>query len=152
MNRIRNNKDLWAGLLFLAFALVLGWDALSLPIGTARRMGPGYFPLVLAVTLGLLSLGVLARALRARGDEAPLRIPVREALFVMLGILAFGFAIKPLGFLPAVAIAALVCMLAAPRADLRPLRILGLIGGLMLFCWAVFIVGLRLPVPVVGGF
>ena len=45
---IRGQQDFWSGLLFVGFgavALVIGRDY---AMGTAMRMGPGYFPMILA--------------------------------------------------------------------------------------------------------
>ena len=53
-----NNKDVWAGLMLIgigAAAIVLARDY---PFGTALRMGPGYFPIVLGgllIVFGLTS-------------------------------------------------------------------------------------------------
>ena len=63
MGRIRNPKDFWAGVLFVAVgiaAIVLGS---RYNLGTAARMGPGYFPRILGMLLILL--GGRPRAARA---------------------------------------------------------------------------------------
>ncbi|MBV5331034.1 tripartite tricarboxylate transporter TctB family protein, partial [bacterium] len=65
MPLIGNPKDFFAGLLFMAFglaALVLSGDY---TIGTAARMGAGYFPRVLGILL--LGMGAL---LALRGFRA----------------------------------------------------------------------------------
>ena len=43
-----NIRDIGAGLIFIAIGLLFGLGSIGLEIGTALRMGPGYFPLVLA--------------------------------------------------------------------------------------------------------
>ena len=40
------------GAIFIAVGLLFAYQCLSLDIGTAFRMGPGYFPLVLADRAG----------------------------------------------------------------------------------------------------
>ena len=55
--------DALAGLLFIAFGLLFGVQALGLELGTAFRMGPGYFPLVLSGILILLGLAIVASAI-----------------------------------------------------------------------------------------
>jgi hypothetical protein len=55
--RIRLSTDFLTGLLFLAlgsFAIIYGS---RYPIGTASRMGPGYYPLL--VSSGLVLLGCI---------------------------------------------------------------------------------------------
>ena len=54
MPLIRNPKDFYAGVLFMSFGLAALVIARSYPLGTAARMGPGYFPRV----LGILLLGI----------------------------------------------------------------------------------------------
>ena len=50
----------------LGVSLVLGWQAAKLPPSRFDPLGPGSFPLALAVILGLLSLAALALTLRGR--------------------------------------------------------------------------------------
>ena len=38
--RIRAKKDVYAGLMFIAFGLLFGIGALNYPMGSALRMGP----------------------------------------------------------------------------------------------------------------
>ena len=45
---IRNQKDFGAGILYIAFGAVGWYIARDYGIGQASRMGPGYFPTVLA--------------------------------------------------------------------------------------------------------
>ncbi len=57
-----NVKDLAAGAVFAAIGLAFMAGALTLDIGTAFKMGPGYFPLVLSGLLVLLGLIVMAKS------------------------------------------------------------------------------------------
>jgi hypothetical protein len=47
MAKIPRPKDFYAGLLFVAFGVVAIIIARNYPLGTAARMGPGYFPRLL---------------------------------------------------------------------------------------------------------
>lgn len=89
---IRNPKDFWAGLMFVAFGLSfmiisLGspefidrlWGEKLIPgyqMGSAVRMGPAYFPVVLGGMLAVLGAVVLFRSFvsQLRGDAVRLRI------------------------------------------------------------------------------
>src|SRR3546814_17998896 len=58
-------------------ALVTGVQTCALPIskysmGTAARMGPGYFPFWLGVCMALLGSSVTLNAMRAKAEEVPL--------------------------------------------------------------------------------
>jgi len=59
------SKDVWAGLLLIVvggLAVALGRDY---PLGTAMRMGPGYFPMALGTLLVALGGYILAKGLRS---------------------------------------------------------------------------------------
>ena len=60
---LRNNVDFLAGLLMLAIGGGAFYMALDFPFGSSLRMGPGYFPRVLAgifMTFGLFVLTAIA--------------------------------------------------------------------------------------------
>ena len=61
------NKDFWAGLLLIAVGTLAVAIAHDYPLGTARRMGPGYFPIVLGALLVLFGIYVLVKGLRGGG-------------------------------------------------------------------------------------
>ncbi len=45
---IRSPKDFWTGVIYVGFGAAAWWIARDYSFGTASRMGPGYFPTVLA--------------------------------------------------------------------------------------------------------
>ncbi len=47
-----NTKDVSAGLLFIAIAALFALGTQELELGTARKLGPGAFPLMLSGVLG----------------------------------------------------------------------------------------------------
>src|SRR5436305_14393163 len=61
--RLRNAKDLLAGGLFLVFGAAFLVLAQNYPLGSARRMGPAYFPVVLSLILIAVGLATMLRAL-----------------------------------------------------------------------------------------
>ena len=67
MSFIRHPKDFYSGLIFIAFgigAIVIGSNY---ALGTAARMGPGYFPRMLGILLIVLGAALSLRALRVQG-------------------------------------------------------------------------------------
>lgn len=145
---IVNPKDVLAGLLLTVLGLALGSNAyLTLDLGTSLRMGPGYFPMVLS---GLLILIGMITAFKALG-EAPSPIggvPWRGLILILLAPIFFGATVRGLGFVPSVAIAIAISVLASRRITL--LSALIITSALTLFCVAVFLFGLRLPVRPFG--
>ena len=53
---IKNHKDFWSGLMFMAFGLGVIAIARHYPFGTTIRMGAGFFPMVLASLLAVFGL------------------------------------------------------------------------------------------------
>ena len=53
---IRAPKDFWTGVMFIAIAAVALYAGRGYSLGTAVRMGPGYFPMLLGSLLALIGL------------------------------------------------------------------------------------------------
>ena len=68
----RSLKDLLAGLIFIGLGLAFGYATLAYEIGSAFRMGPGYFPLVLSIILTLLGLLTTVQSFASGPDETPI--------------------------------------------------------------------------------
>ena len=140
--RIRNVVDLLAGLMFFGFgtaAVVLGRDY---PMGSAMRMGPGYFPTILGGLLILLGLAVWVRGLLASGG-APPSFRFKPLLLVLVSISLFALSVERLGIVVAVTLVVLVSALAAERFRWRELLTLTLI--MVALAVGVFTKGLGLP-------
>src|SRR6185503_7085177 len=87
------------GAIFIAAGLIFVYQSLTLDIGTALRMGPGYFPLLLAIVLVVLGIVVLVQATRVKG-EAIGAIAWRGMLFILPAPVLFGLTVQGLGFVP----------------------------------------------------
>ena len=70
MGFIRHPKDFFAGVLFVAVGIAAIVIAANYPLGTAARMGPGYFPRILGILLILLGCALALRALRLQGSRS----------------------------------------------------------------------------------
>lgn len=141
-------KDFWAGALYIALGLTAYAMGKDYSMGSAARMGPGYFPMVLSGLLVLVGLAAIARGL-LRGGEAVPRIHLRPAVLVIGATFFFAGTLELLG--AAIALpAALVMSAAASRMfRLKPLSVLGA-AAFTIFCLAVFIKGLGVPMPMFG--
>jgi hypothetical protein len=71
MAKIPRPKDFYAGLLFVAFGVFAIIIARDYPLGTAARMGPGYFPRLLGMLLIVLGVALSLTALRGHGPPLP---------------------------------------------------------------------------------
>jgi uncharacterized membrane protein len=142
-----NVKDLGAGLIFIVIGVVFGLGSMGLEIGTALRMGPGYFPLVLAGLLVALGLAIVAQSF---GHEATgeFVVPWRGLVLILAVPVVFGLTVRGLGLVPALALVVLISAFASRRMSV-PLA-LALAFGLTLFCVLVFSFGLGLPLRLFG--
>jgi hypothetical protein len=147
MLHVRGPKSFFAGVVFVGLALAFGVSASSLSMGTAARMGPGYFPLMLAVVLGLLGCLVATDGI-VRRDEMPDRVSARGVALVAGSVLAFALSMESLGLVPAVALTSFLLSLADRSVRLVP----ALAAALVLAgsSWAVFTVALGMPWPAFG--
>src|SRR5689334_17960169 len=141
-------KDVLAGLLFSAVALLGLYLSRDYPIGTALRMGTGYVPRLLCWILLGLGVVILVQGLRAadrlREDDPPRLI--RVALLVPASLLAFALTINRLGVV--VATCALVGIAGLAGRDLRVWEVAAVAAVLTALTIGIFIWGLGLPIPI----
>lgn len=137
-----NVRDAAAGALFVGIGGWFAFSALNLDIGTALRMGPGYFPLILAGILIFLGVLIVVRALRAdAGEIGP--VAWRGLLFILPAPIVFGLTVRGLGMVLALVI--IVLLVSHASRSMRPLTAACLAVGLTGFCVLVFSYGLGLP-------
>jgi hypothetical protein len=142
-------KDILSGLIFLGFGLGFGYAASGYEIGTAFRMGPGYFPLVLAAALALLGIAILVKGLTAAASDEPIGpVPWRGAVLILGALIFFGATVRGLGLAPTVFGAGVLSALASRRNT--PVAALLIAAALTVFCVLIFHYGLGVALPVVG--
>jgi hypothetical protein len=128
--------------LFVTFGVFFMVQSFGLKIGTATRMGPGYFPLVLSGVLIVLGLVILIQAIRFESEPIG-AIAWRGMLFILPAPVFFGLTVRGLGFVPALFCTALIAAFASHK--MRPGIALLLAAGLTLFATIVFSYALGLP-------
>jgi putative tricarboxylic transport membrane protein len=143
MIRLRGRRELLCGLVFMFLAGLIAYQSGKLDFGTAGRMGPGYFPMLLAGLLGALGLAITVSGVRYDGPGLP-RADWRGLGLITAAIIAFGATVQPWGFVPAVLLSSLLC--AAASRPFKPLASALFVAGLVLFCTLVFVWGLGMPV------
>ena len=143
--RIRAPKDFWAGVMFCGFAAVALLAARGYSLGSAGRMGPGYFPLLLGVVLAGLGGILIVRSVVIDGEPLP-RFRVLPLAIIAGAVCLFGLAIEPLGLV--VSLAILVVLAAVAGLQFRLVETVALAVGLIVFSVGVFVYALGLPLPV----
>lgn len=97
MSGMLKDRDLLSGLLFLAIGGGFSLGALDLSIGTARRMGPGYFPLMIGSLLALIGLALMVKSIIRRRPVPIERLYLRPLAGLTLSICTFAFLIEEAG-------------------------------------------------------
>ena len=140
MLKIKSARDLGAGLLFLAIGAGGFWFGRKLNLGTAARMGPGYFPMMLSGLICFIGLIVAGRSFVLSG--LPIERPQwRPLTLVIASMIAFGLLIERAGLV--IAVVALILMAAlARREKFNFIEALGLAVGLSAFSVLAFVYGL----------
>jgi hypothetical protein len=139
----RNYRDLLAGGSVLAIGLYFLAGALSMRVGSAMQMGPGYFPMLVG---GLtIVLGLTIVALSFAGPPRFDIVEWRPAAFVLAAIAGFAAALDSFGLIPAMAVGVLVASLGDRTARLVPSLLLAVAAALG--AWLIFRVGLGLQMP-----
>jgi hypothetical protein len=149
MTSQKSMKDLLAGLIFIGFGLAFGYASLTYEIGTALRMGPGYFPLILSGVILLLGVVIFVQSLAAGPDEIPLgRVPWLGLILLTGGLIFFGVTVRGLGLAPSLFVATFMSAFASERT--------GVVGAFLLataltaVCILIFIWALGLSLAVTG--
>lgn len=147
--KIKNQKDFYAGLMFTVAGGAFAWAAASYNLGTGARMGPGYFPLMLAIVLLLLGMVISFTALTFETEGgAPVGPWAWKPLVCVLGAnLVFGacLGIFKLGLVVGIYALVTLASLAADRFRWR--EVLTLASVLALGSYLVFIFALKLQIP-----
>ena len=148
MISIRNPKDFWAGALFIGIGIGTIIVGSKYALGTAARMGPGYFPRILGILLIVLG-GILAlRAMRTVGEPMP-QFRWRPLVIVLGSVVLFGAIVHTAGI--ALSTIILIVLASAASREFRPLE--ALISGVLLAILSVgvFVIGLQLQLPIWPG-
>jgi hypothetical protein len=144
MFRVRSPQDLGAGLVFVAIGATGLYFGQDLTFGSAARMGPGYFPILLSYLI--IGVGVVLAVKSLATDGPPIEpIHIRPLFAILAAILGFGILIDRIGL--ALTTALLTIGAAFARRQVNWKESLLLAVGLALFAVGVFVYGLSQPLP-----
>ena len=153
---IKSQKDFFSGLLFTAVGVAFAWGATKYSLGTAARMGPGYFPLMLGILMAILGGVITFKALVVEtedGDKVG-RWALKPLFFIISANLLFGLM---LGGLPSikfpafgliVGIYALTFVASLAGEEFKFKEVAVLATNLAVMSYLAFIVLLKLQFPV----
>lgn len=147
---IKNPRDFWAGVMFLTVGGLFAGIALTYKLGTAARMGPGFFPFALGVILAALGIAILVSGMREKNKGPGVeKFHWGPVFWVLMPIVVFGFLLKIVGMLVMGMFVVIVSSIGSHEFKLRPVIFLAV--GLVAFCALTFVGGLKLPIPLCPG-
>jgi len=145
--RIRSQKDFASGLMFVLVGLGFSWVSRGYSMGTAAKMGPGYFPFLLGIVLAILGALVLWGSLSRHIEEDQLaRWDLKILLWILGAVVLFGLLLKPLGMVLSVVVLVLVSSMASHEFNWKGAILNAVI--LVLISMGAFVYGINLQMPV----
>jgi hypothetical protein len=144
--RIASQKDFAAGLMYMAAGLGFAIIASTYRMGTAARMGPGYFPFWLGVLLAVVGAVVLFRSMRSEEVDKVTRWELRSLVVVLASVVVFGLLLMPMGLMVSVVALVVGSSLASDEFSWKATLITTI--ALLAISLVVFVYGLSLQFPV----
>lgn len=154
--RIQSQRDFVSGVLFTVFGAAFAWGATSYTVGTAARMGPGYFPLMVGVLIVILGMVITLKSLTVKTEDGePIgRIAWRPLIFIIGSNLIFGvllvgvrsIGIPAFGLIVAIYALTFVASLAGDQFKFKEVLILATI--LAIGSYVAFELALKLNFPI----
>ena len=144
--QLRNKQDFWSGVMFVVLGVGFALGATNYSMGTAARMGPGYFPFWLGVCLALLGAVVSINAMKIKAEETEVERFDFRILFIIIGSVVFaGVVLDVLGIYLTVFLLVFLSSFASHQFSWKVAVTVGIF--LVLFVWLAFIKGLGLIFP-----
>ena len=144
---MKNWKDIFGGGIFVLLGLYVLVTAKSFGLGTAARMGGGYYPMILGAIL--MALGIAISLIGSRERGSPLSINFFPLVAVVAGLWCFVFLIDRIGIIPAIFILIFVASAADLERRWGGTAILAFIFSLV--SWLLFSILLGLPIVGIRG-
>jgi len=153
---IKSQKDFFSGLMFGVVGIAFAWGATNYTVGSAARMGPGYFPLLLGVILAIFGAIIMFYSLvvETADGEKITGFVWRPIVYILGSNLAFGIllgglpklGLPPMGLIAAIYALTLIASKAGTEFKLKDVLILA--TGLSVLSYLAFIKLLNLQMPV----
>ena len=164
--KIKSEKDFWSGLMFIVVGLAFAYGATNYSFGAncppadpcatslwarflqlSARPGPGFFPFGLGVLMSILGSMVLFKALTLEVDGGD-KIGAwawKPLTMITATVAIFGWTLPNLGMVIALPILVVISALAGDEFHWKDALINSVI--LTIGSWLIFIVGLKLTIP-----
>lgn len=145
--KIRNQKDFVSGLMYIGLGSFFAILARGYQMGTAAKMGSGYFPFWLGVLLATIGAYVAFRSLVISQEDVKLaKVDIPSVLWVTGSTLVFAICLPILGLVASLFLLVVISSMASHEFSWKGsvLSAVFLIG----FAYMAFVWGLKLQFPV----
>lgn len=144
--RIRSQKDVAAGLIYVLAGAGFSLGALNYKLGDPARMGPGWFPFWIGILLVAVGIATAAGGLRADAAEDKLKgLELRTLAWIVGSVVLFGLLLTKAGLVLALAVLVLVSSRGSHEFTWRGTLFAMVV--LIAFSVGVFIYGINLQIP-----
>lgn len=144
--RIQSQQNFWSGVMFLVIGIFFAANAVEYSMGTAAKMGPGYFPFWLGTILAALGVLIGISGLSKKAEPTKVEgFNFRVVLLVLGSVILFGITLRPLGIYLSIFILVVLSSFASHEFSWK-VAIINAVC-LAIFAWAVFVKGLGLIFP-----
>jgi hypothetical protein len=141
-------KDLLAGGTFVVIGLAFAVTSTTYEVGSALRMGPGYYPLVLGSILVLLGILIAVSGFVAGAGDDIGPVPWKAMALLVAALLFFGFTVRGLGIVPSLLVTVFLTAMAGRRARVIPAVVIA--ASLTALSVLIFVILLQLRLPYFG--
>ena len=145
--KLKNPKDFWSGVMFalIGFSFAIIVKVFEYPMGTGSRMGPGYFPYVLGIIMGVIGIVIIVQAWISEGAPVA-KFAWRPLFWVLLAFVIFGLIAKVAGLVISIVILVIVASYGGHEHRWKEAVISSVI--LAAASVGIFVYGLKLPFPI----
>jgi hypothetical protein len=165
--KIKSERDFWSGMMFIAVGLGFAIGAMNYSMGPpcpagapcatsfyarftqlSAHPGAGYFPLGLSVILAALGAFIVFKSLtiESHGGDKVGKFAWKPLFVIILGIIVFGLMLEQIGLMISIPILILIVSFAGDEFHWP--SVIGSMVVLTVGSWAIFILGLKLTIPV----
>lgn len=142
--------DMVGGLIGILLGLFVFWESSNMPTDVVMKIGPGFFPNLLAGFLILFSVVLIINAVRGKSkgslESRKWSDPgLQRGLITLTAAVAFAVVMDPLGFIPTAILFLTFMMLV--MGNRKPLHILFIPSFVTFVVWLVFEKLLHLSMP-----
>ena len=131
--------------MFMVIGIVFAVGAYNYQMGTAARMGPGFFPRILGFIMAGLGVIIAGIGLKNQAQFAAtegIGWTWKPVIILTVAVVLFGITLPTLGMIIAISLLTFISGFAAHDKNYRELVMITVI--MCLFCAGVFIWGLKL--------